>query len=37
MDKNHLVTMDWWVGGIKCVFILVMIGLINQKNNGGQE
>lgn len=33
MDQNHLVTMGWWVGGIECVFILVMIKLIFDEKN----
>lgn len=37
MDQNHLVTMAWWVGGIECVFILVMIKLIFDEKNGGQK
>jgi len=33
MDANHLVTMGWWVGGVECVFILVMISLIFDEKN----
>jgi putative copper export protein len=33
MDANHLVTMAWWVGGIECVFILVMIKFIFDEKN----
>jgi len=33
MDQNHLVTMGWWVGGIECAFILIMIKLIFDEKN----
>jgi putative copper export protein len=33
MNQNHLVTMAWWIGGIECVFILVMIKLIFDEKN----
>jgi len=36
MDQNHLVTMAWWVGGIECVWILIMIYLIYNEHKNQQ-
>jgi len=37
MDHNHLITIVWWIDGLKCIIILLLIYLINQQNNGRQE
>jgi len=34
MDENHLVTMGWWVGGLECIMMLVIIYLIYNEKNG---
>jgi hypothetical protein len=34
MDANHLVTINWWIGGLKCIMFLILAYFIYHKENG---